>query len=210
MRPLLSELRPGLQRNRVRVGISLGALVLAGIQLVWAVFDTITLILLLAALLPWLGPLVKSVELPGGVKFELRQLKDLEERAVQAGLLPHLEVQPSEVEFAFQRIANQDPNLALAGLRIEIERRLATLAERNDIPVRGRGVGLLLRSLSERGLIGQAERSVLADLIGLLNQAVHGVRVDREAAEWAMDVGLRLLQALDRHAGRSDGDSSAV
>jgi len=40
-------------------------------------------------------------------------------------------------------------------------------------------------------------RTVLSDMIGLLNAAVHGAEVDSKAADWAMEVGPRLLKALD-------------
>lgn len=51
--------------------------------------------------------------------------------------------------------------------------------------------------LSERELLSQQQRSVLADMIGLLNAAVHGGDIDDRAAEWALDVGPRLLNTLE-------------
>lgn len=34
-------------------------------------------------------------------------------------------------------------------------------------------------------------------MIGLLNSAIHGAKVDDRAVDWALDVGPRLLEALD-------------
>jgi hypothetical protein len=82
-------------------------------------------------------------------------------------------------------------------LRIEIEKRLVAIAERSGLEVRSRGIGQLLRLLSERQVLGTQERSVLADLIGLLNAAVHGAEIDRRSATWAIEIGPRLLAALD-------------
>src|SRR5262249_16935481 len=113
-----------------------------------------------------------------------------------AGLLAPKQAVPKP-EYTFQRIAQEDPNLALAGLRIEIEKRLVSLAEKHGLQVRGRGLGQLLRQLTEKGVIDPHERSILEDLTGLMNAAVHGATVDQNATEWAMDVGPRLLQALD-------------
>ena len=100
-------------------------------------------------------------------------------------------------EFTFQQVAQDDPNLALAGLRIEIEKRLIGIAKRNNLDVRNCGIGQLLRLLSEHEVLDHRERSVLGDLTGLLNSAVHGASVDRQSASWAMDIGPRLLAALD-------------
>jgi hypothetical protein len=160
--------------------------------------DAITLALLVIAVLPWVAPLVKSVELPGGLKLELRDLERATARADTAGLLA---AEPSSVEqeFSFEAVAARDPNLALAGLRIEIERRLTLLARAHRLQLgRLRGVGQLLQTLTSASVLRSDEQSVLADMIGLLNAAVHGADVDQRAAEWALDVGPRLLTALDQ------------
>ena len=156
--------------------------------------DKWTMYCLLLAVLPWLAPLFKSVELPG-VKIEFQDLKRAELRADKAGLLSQPSVMP---EFSFQQIADQDPNLALAGLRIEIEKRLIQLAEQNDVGTRNVGLGRLLRSLGDKNIITKEARVVLDDMTAMLNSAVHGAEVDDRAAEWAIEVGPRLLSALDK------------
>jgi hypothetical protein len=90
--------------------------------------DAITLALLVIAAIPWLRPLFKSLELPGGLKVEFQDVKNVTERADAAGLVAS---QPpgNPNTYSFQLIADNDPNLALAGLRIELERHLGQLAE---------------------------------------------------------------------------------
>src|SRR5690606_33201444 len=102
--------------------------------------------------------------------------------------------------YSFQLVADEDPNLALAGLRIEIERRLSQIAEAKGLATRNASVGKLIRELSDQGALRQEERAVLMDMIGLLNSAVHGADVDRRAADWAMKVGPRVLEALEQRA----------
>src|SRR5207249_11615303 len=46
--------------------------------------DFVVLVLLLLAALPWLAPLVKSVELPGGLKIELQDVKEAAEVVIRA------------------------------------------------------------------------------------------------------------------------------
>lgn len=187
------------ERNirKLRQVVTLGALVLALAHIVFpdAAIDTITLGLIVIAVLPWLAPLIKSLELPGGWKVEFQELQRAASRAESAGLLapPSAKIDA----LAVQSIAERDPNLALAGLRIEIEKRLSKLARCTGIVPKGAGVGILLRQLTKSGVLAQEEQAVLSDLVGLLNSAVHGATVDTRAADWAMDIGPRLLASLD-------------
>jgi len=158
--------------------------------------DGTVIALFALALVPWIAPLMKSIELPGGVRIELRELEEAQAKAEQAGLLePPAEEGPAR--FAFEMIAEEDPNLALAGLRIEIERRLVILAESAGLPTERRSVGQLLRVLRQDQQLAPRESSVLSDMVSLLNSAVHGARVDEGAATWALDIGPRLLAGLD-------------
>src|SRR5712691_13469752 len=129
----------------LRQVVTLGALAIALVHLLWPTLaiDAITLALLVIALLPWLAPIFKSLEFPGGWKVEFQDLQKAAERAEKAGLLAPQPELPS-AEFTFQQVAESDPNLALAGLRIEIEKRLASLADKHGIERRGRGLGQLL------------------------------------------------------------------
>jgi len=187
--------------TRLRWTITIVAVLLAAAHLRWpgVSLDATTMTLLAVAILPWLRALFKSLELPGGLKIEFQDVKKVSERADALGL-----VSPQHAEdlqkFSFQLIARTDPNLALAGLRIELERRLLQLAESRGLRVERKGIGRLLEDLNGRELIGGAERSVLSDLAGLLNSAVHGARVEPQAAEWALDVGPRILHALEQRA----------
>jgi hypothetical protein len=149
------------------------------------------------AALPLLSPVLKSIELPGGLKIELQDLEKARTEANRAGLLAPAGSEAKAPAYSFQLVAERDPNLALAGLRIEIEKRLGQLALSRQLEVGKASVGQLLRLLDGHGLLTSQERMVLADLIGLLNGAVHGATVDERAAQWAMDVGPRLLGALD-------------
>ena len=124
-------------------------------------------------------------------------------RAESAGLLASAATAPALApEFAFQTIAEQDPNLALAGLRIELEKRLVRLAQSKGLEVRSYGIGQLLRLLTKHEVLTQEEQSALSDMVGLLNSAVHGAAVDPRAADWAMSVGPRLLASLDQRASQ--------
>ena len=191
--------------KRLRQVVTLSAILLALVHLIWPSIsiDAITLALIVIAILPWLAPLVKSLELPGGWKVEFQELQRAASRADTAGLLA---AEPSKAEesFSFQSISKRDPNLALAGLRIEIEKRLAKLAEVSGIEQRRpMGIGQLLRALAQREVLTNDERSILADMVNMLNAAVHGAVVDQRSADWAIDIGPRLLTSLDERIGEA-------
>jgi hypothetical protein len=158
--------------------------------------DAITITALVIAALPWLAPLVQELELPGGLKVKFQDLLVAKVKAEEAGLLASPTEAGALPEYSFLLVADTDPTLALAGLRIEIEKRLRLMAESHGLHVRP-GVGSLLRELSRAQVLTSEEQNVLADLVHLLNSAVHGAAVDEQAAEWAIDVGPRLLRSLD-------------
>lgn len=185
-----------MSARTIQILITIGALIIASIRIIWPnlKIDAIILSLFIVAILPWLAPLFKSLELPGGWKFEFQDLINVEKRAGEVGLLAESDEAP---EYSFQVIADHDPNLALAGLRIEIENRLVKIANSVNIDTKRSSVGRLMNILAKENLISSQERSVLADIVGILNSAVHGAKVDDRSADWAMEVGPKLLKALD-------------
>ena len=66
------------QQTLLRVGISLGSLLLVAIYNWWPELlklDTTSLALLLVALIPWLQPIFKTIKLPGGFEVTMQELK---------------------------------------------------------------------------------------------------------------------------------------
>jgi hypothetical protein len=183
---------------RLRSWVTLAALTVALVHVVFPrlAIDAVALVLIVVAVVPWLAPLFKSVQIPGGWKVEFQELQAVAAKADDAGLLSPPPAR-SEEEYAFQSVAQRDPNLALAGLRIELEKRLVRLAEAHDVGTAMQGMGRLLGELARRGILSEDEESVLSDLVHLLNAAVHGASVDPRATEWAMDVGPQLIQSFE-------------
>ena len=173
------------------------SLAIAHIKYPDVTIDAITLTLFIVAVVPWLAPLFKTIEFPGGWKIEFQDFERAKEKAKDAGLLTPEVGRGGGAEFAFQVVSSEDPNLALAGLRIEIEKRLNAIAESHDILVRNAGVGRLISILDQNQILDKRESSTLRDIIGLLNSAVHGADVDNKAFEWAMEIGPNLLFVLD-------------
>jgi hypothetical protein len=188
----------------VQVSITLAAIAAGTAHLLWpaAAIDAITLTLLGVAILPWLAPLFRTVELPGGLKIEFSDLKKTEEKAEAIGLIAPPTASMDGPSTSASEIVSADPSLALVSLRIDIERRLRALAESRSLSVHRSGISQLLRVLRQAEVLTQQEQSVLGDLIPLLNSAAHGASVDPGAAEWAVRVGPRFIQSLDQRIGQ--------
>jgi hypothetical protein len=190
----------------MRIALSVIALAIAAAHLLVPTFtiDAVTGIALVVAILPWLRPIFKSIEIPGGIKVEFRDIEKVAKRAQATGLLLANDGPIEAASHTFLTVADLDPTLALAGLRIEIERRLDKIARMHGLTGNPRGIGNLLRFLNSRELINGSERATLEDLVALLNAAVHGAEIDPAAVDRALQIGPRILGALDDRVAARD------
>jgi hypothetical protein len=154
--------------------------------------DTVILFLLAFAVFPWLAPIISSVEVPG-LKIEFKELEAAKKEAKDAGLLA-----PSSASdrIYFPTFIKNDPNLALAGLRIAIEDHLRKLVDSNG-EIEEKTLDQILDRLRAIKTISEVEYNVLTRIIWLLDRAVHGAEVDSSSVQWAKDVGPLLIKALD-------------
>ena len=175
--------------------ISIIALLLIFVHIIWpqAAIDGITLGLIVIAIIPWLAPLFKSLQLPGGVKIEYQDLEKTEKQIKDAGLLPK---KPAKKAYDFVPSPSDDPTIALAWLRIEIEKRLRKLIQERKLSEE-KGSKRNLYVLYKNDVLSDEERQALSDLVEILSQAIHGVPVEQSAADWAIEIGPMVLKALD-------------
>jgi hypothetical protein len=90
-----------------------------------------------------------------------------------------------------------DPRLALAGWRIDLEQTLRDLVERQGIKEsHPSGAGQYLRLLRQREVISPDVVPRLEDLLRLANQAVHGAPVDESVVPVLRTEGRRMLEYL--------------
>lgn len=106
-------------------------------------------------------------------------------RLITLGLQPS----PSGLDISrYFDLAQQDPNLALAGLRIEVEILARNLARGFKLDCSPRdSAGVLLRRLRDRNAITADQYDLAQKIVRLCNAAVHGTRVSREEAEAVID-----------------------
>jgi hypothetical protein len=198
----------------LRIVITVTALVIAVLHVAVPMLkiDAVALALIVVAALPWLAPLVRSLELPGGFKVELRDVKAASDKVTEwrvghEGLGPTGAYdRPGAVE-RLVSVSASDPNLALVGAGIEIEKRLRELAEQSGVEAGSRSANYLLNRLMRAQVIPPDVVSGLRELITLRNLAAHGSTVTEEAARWALEVLPAILETLDLIA-RRQGEAS--
>ena len=191
-------------KKRTQVFITISAILVGLIHLFFPnlKIDAIFITLIVIAIIPWLEPLLKSVELPGGLKVEFQDFKKLEDEAKKAGLIKSdkdqeiTEVKHSET-YSFIEIAKQNEELALVGFRIEIEKRLRSLADKYSIESNRYSVTRLIEALTKEEILTSAEKTSLIDIISTLNKASHGMEYDQRSANWVIKNGPKILESLD-------------
>jgi predicted nuclease of restriction endonuclease-like (RecB) superfamily len=124
----------------------------------------------------------------------------------QYKLSPALPPQLSQELPTVEEFAREYPLMPVVKLRIEIERALREFMSDNDLaPKRANGIGDMLREFHRRGL-KPASTERLVESLGLMNDASHGVDVDLESAQRAVDVGTVFLTELRSQSGSGPRD----
>jgi hypothetical protein len=174
--------------------------------------DNVTIALALAAVVPWLSSIIKSVEVPGfkielqEVKTALQQVTASQTAARAAGVHRRYftamyaagPARRSTTTSAPDLVmGSRDPRLIIISLRIEIERRLYQLTRSLDLEAEGKPAAAILRELVAGNYIDPQAAAGLSQLISLGNSAAHGADVTPEAAQWAGDAGPAILDMLD-------------
>jgi hypothetical protein len=121
----------------------------------------------------------------------LEDLENASEALVASGFARSESPDPSAWRATFEA----DPNLGLAVVRAEIEKGLRALAIASGKVVGERGI---LDLLWNGELLPEPQNQPMANLLHLLNAAVHGAEAKPETAEWAASSGLAIAAAIAR------------
>lgn len=166
--------------------------------------DATTLGLLGLLIAVWCLPLAKSVTLPGGAKIDLRDssLKvAIDSRRSLEVTQPTIRTAGTNLENTWQRLLSSDRNLALAGLRIEIERLLREMGKRTGLSDDRIAMGSLVARLAESGTLSDSEQRLIQSVLSVCNRAVHGANVTPEAAALTADLGDTVVRILRMKGG---------
>lgn len=97
---------------------------------------------------------------------------------------------------AIKTLAESDPVIALAKIRIELEKVLGRIARFNSVKVSGFALGALVNKLTNQEIISHDLGKTLREVIAICNRAMHGESISEEGAQTIVDVGVELLEEL--------------
>ena len=162
-----------------------------------------SVMLIILALVPWFIQYIKTLEINGLGKVELiteYQKQIIQKKADEAGLSTGEKKHEIKNEYLFYNLRYEDPKLALAGLRIELENTLIELAQKNNLDVQRSGLNKITRVLLANNIITRDENALIYDIIDVLNRAVHIQlgEYNSKTFDWVFDIGLKLLNSLDK------------
>ena len=171
------------------------------------VVDNISLILLALVLISPFVAAIKKVKIGEfEAEIEPEEVKRVAQQAEKS--LPTSEPTPSLVPeisktvAAITSLAETDPVVALAKLRIELENRLRRIHQRADshAAVRKRSATLsyLIHELVTREVFSQDFGESLLDVISICNRAIHGEDIRDVDARQIINIGSDLLEFLER------------
>ncbi len=123
-------------------------------------------------------------------------LTEANTRLIQLGLQPS----PSGLDMTYYReMAADDPNLALAGLRFEIEVIARNVAKGFNVSVNiDEAPAILLRRLLDAAAITRNQFELAISILRLCNAAVHGQPVSRTEAEEVINIAVVLADQYIR------------
>jgi hypothetical protein len=170
--------------------------------------DNTTLVLLVLVLLSPFAAAIKKIKIgefeaeiePEEVKRVAREAQEsLPERKSEEPLQREIDVTASTI----RNLAETDPAVALAKLRIEIETRLRRLQQRirGSASQNARPVALthVITELTTAEVLAPQLASTLRDVIAICNRAIHGEDIRGVDADKIVNVGVDPLDALQRN-----------
>ena len=190
-----------LKRLSILISIICGALIIIHAIFPQFLIDTITIALVVILIVPWILPYVSTLKLPGGTevifKEEVQRLERLSEKSeITKVEVDHL-TPISEVEPTRWDLFKFDPNLALASLRIDIEKILREISSQKNLPVERTPLRIILTNLHLKEIIGHSEFETLNLIIDICNKAVHAENVDASTASRILDIGESTIKYLN-------------
>lgn len=163
--------------------------------------DAVTLALLGLLLVIPLAEVIRKIKLG---EFEAEIGRD-EVARIQAKAALELPPAPEATmglsEERVRELLRDDPRLALAKVRIELEealRRLYSATAESEPDWRRLSLGRLVDGLVRKEVLTGSVASALRDVITLANRAVHGENVEPGAAEQLALLGVRLVRELQQ------------
>lgn len=97
---------------------------------------------------------------------------------------------------SIRELAESDPVIALAKIRIELEKVLLRLARTSSIVTKRATLGALIQKLSNQEIISIQVGKSLREVVSICNRAIHGELISAESAGTIVELGIDLIEEL--------------
>jgi hypothetical protein len=166
--------------------------------------DNTSLILLMLVLISPFVAAIKKIKIgefeaeiePEEVKRVAKEAEESLPRPSSSGKPPAIDATAAAIE----GLADTDPPVALAKLRIELESRLRRLHNqiKPDVPRQNRPTALafIIRDLTAAEIFAPEFGAVLRDVIAICNRAIHGEDIRDVDARQIVATGINVLEVL--------------
>lgn len=161
--------------------------------------DNTTILLMVLVLLTPFASHIKKIKF-GDFEAEINQeIKKAEQQAKEIkleGKVKSQVIKNNSVIEELTELSAKDPVLALAKLRIEIEKKLRKLYTLKEATPSG--IRLMTQVLAGIGVISNKLRNLILDVTSILNRVVHGEDIPTEAnIDKVLNIGSEILDELD-------------
>ena len=98
-----------------------------------------------------------------------------------------------------KKLLDSDPALALAALRIEIEKNLKSIAGKLDLPMKDkRSITEIIVNLKRKEIFSHGQVLVLRNIIQMCNKAIHGVSISKSEAKEIVSLTEKFYRTLEK------------
>jgi hypothetical protein len=164
--------------------------------------DWYTIVIFVILSIPFLSHFLKRAKV-AGAEFEFREEIESTKKVVQQSIekvksKTSGKSEPVKFEtFNLQltkKLLDSDAVLALASLRIEIERKLSLAVRFLKIPTKRETLSGFIEALRMKEILNSEQVAALRKIVDMCNKAIHGYAVSRDEAKEIIDLAEKLNQ----------------
>ena len=169
--------------------------------------DGFTVSILFILLIPSIAQYLRRAKIPGAefeFKDEIRKTEEIVQRSVEQAEKERTKGKRKFLPFetfklsAAKELLDSDPVLALASLRIEIERKLRSISELLHLQTgKGTSPSKLIQVLKQKKILSSEQIEALQRIISMCNKAIHGSSISIEEAKEIIHLSEKLNKTFN-------------
>jgi len=170
------------------------------------IIDNFIILIYFISSIPFIAQFLKEVNILGAnFKFqeeirEVGKLINLSGTAkVKTEVKASLNVVKSKALDNARKLLDSDPVLALAALRIEIEKNIKTIAKQLDLPIKEKqSIAAIIANLKSKEIFSHKQVLILRKIIQMCNKAIHGALISRGEAKEIISLTEKFYRILEK------------